>query len=282
MLKSNVFGYVRGRPNGGRANKIFAVRITPGRWGFIRFRRGVGFGFLPVCSSRCGIPRLNWDVDPEPWFAGEWSGTEKYESDDYVLVGTRPAADPWTPDLFQRPQYPWQPWMIFRRDQLVRVNGPEDLAGIPEAVWLSPTRITEFLRQKHEAGALAEVEVDPPEPSVADPADAAAGSELPTIVYAKIVQGIGPAERERIYEEPLAEFLSERDLGEVTGGGTLSGGDGTIVYAGIDIEVRDVKRGVPLIARKLAALGAPEGSQLEYFVDDEPVVYPIRKPRRRP
>jgi hypothetical protein len=75
----------------------------------------------------------------------------------------------------------------------------------------------------------------------------------------------------------LGDFLAEHDLGEVTGGGTMQNKDGSLLFAGLDIQVHDVRLAVPRIAKKLAELGAPEGSQLEYEVDGERVVLPIRK-----
>jgi hypothetical protein len=280
MLKPNVFEYARTLlPHGGRRGKVFAVRVAPDRWGFIRFRGGAGFGFLPVYSAGCGMPRLDWAADPEVWFASELSGPETYQADDYVLVGRRLPVSAWMPDMFQRPQFPWQPWIVFHEDKLVRVNGPGGVAGMQESRCLHPGQITDFLRQKYAAGELTEVEVGPPEPCPPDPADQP--WEPPTIVFAKIVQPIHPTDRERLYEEPLAKFLAERDLGEITGGGTMQDGDGSVLFAGIDIEVRDPRRAVPRIARKLAELGAPEGSELAYAVDDQQVVHPIRKPARR-
>jgi hypothetical protein len=281
MLKRNVLEYSRAQPVSGRAGKVFAIRIAPNRWGFIRFRGGSGFGFLPAYSNKAGMPRLNWSVDPEVWFADELSGTEKYESDGYVLAGKRAPTNPWMPDRFQRPQFSWQPWIIFRRDQLVRVNGPEDVVGLEEAVYMNPAQITHFLRQKYHVGELKPVDVDAPEPCPVDAAVEQLEREAPTIVFAKIVQPIDPDERERVYEEPLAEFLAEHDLGEITGGGTMQDKHGGVLFAGIDIEVRDPERAVPLIARKLAELGAPAGSELEYSADERRVVVPIQPPQGR-
>ena len=280
MLKSNVFGYCRAQPVDGLIGKVFAVRLAPECWGFVRFRHGSGFGFLPTYGVRSGMPRLDWSDATEKWFATELSGTEKYESDDFVLVGQRVPISPWMPDRFQRPQFPWQRWTILRADEIVHVSGPDDVVGLEEAVWLNPEQIKAFLDQKYTAGELKQIEVDPAESMPADADLERREAELPTIVFAKIVQPIGPAEREVEYEEPLAHFLAEHGLGEITGGGTMQDNDGSILFAGIDIEVSDTERAVPLIAEKLAALGAPQGSQLEYAdAAGRPRVWPIRRPR---
>jgi hypothetical protein len=102
----------------------------------------------------------------------------------------------------------------------------------------------------------------------------------PHFVYAKIVQAIDPLERGSRYEDPLQEYLEANDLGEVSGGGTMQDKDGTILFVGIDIEVLDVEKAVPLIAAKLAELGAPAGSQLEYELNGVPATRPIGRTAR--
>ena len=233
MLKRNVFGYSRAQPVSGLTGKVFAIRFMVDRWGFIRFRNGSGFGFLAVYSVLAGMPRVQWNDTTEKWFASELSGAEKYESDDYVIVGQRPAATLWMPDRFQRPQFPWQRWTVLHADKIVHVAGPEDVVGLEEAVWLDPAQIVGFLRRKYDSGELSEVVVDPPEPCPVDPDVEQRELQVPTVIFARIVQPTGPAERERIYEEPLAEFLQQHALGEITGGGTMQDKDGSVLFAGL-------------------------------------------------
>lgn len=72
-----------------------------------------------------------------------------------------------------------------------------------------------------------------------------------------------PMHRGEIYEDPLHEFLSERDLGEVTGGGTQFGEKREIAYCDIEVELKTVTAEIlGLIASKLESLGAPIGSKL--------------------
>jgi hypothetical protein len=99
-------------------------------------------------------------------------------------------------------------------------------------------------------------------------------------VYAKIVQPIAPTQRWEDYEDPLAEFLQQHELGEVTGGGTMQDRSGAALYAGIDLEVYDLDRALPLIAKKLAELGAPPGSELEYEINGKQATFPIIGPAR--
>jgi hypothetical protein len=110
----------------------------------------------------------------------------------------------------------------------------------------------------------------------AAPATAPASTPAGHFVYAKIAQSIPPLERASKYEDPLSEFLAANNLGEVTGGGTMMAKSGGIEYAGIDLELTDLKTAIPQVKKKLADLGAPKGSQLEYEEDGKPVVVPIR------
>jgi hypothetical protein len=151
---------------GAKKGTVFAVRIGADRWGFVRFRTPYQFGVLPCCSRSAGMPRIEWTDDIEKWFAGEWPGAERYETDDYVMVGEqafRDADRSRMPDMYQRPDHPWQPWVVFRAGEVVHVNGPADVVGMPESRNMSPTEIRQFLQNKHEAGELVEVEVAPPE-----------------------------------------------------------------------------------------------------------------------
>ena len=100
----------------------------------------------------------------------------------------------------------------------------------------------------------------------------------PYFVYAKILDQVGPIDRGEKYEDPLQEVLDAEALGEITGGGTMQEKSGKILFVGIDIELTDLERGIPLIARKLHELGAPPGSTLEYEVDGKKVSHPIGGP----
>ncbi|MEM7165854.1 MAG: hypothetical protein AAF581_10340 [Planctomycetota bacterium] len=94
-------------------------------------------------------------------------------------------------------------------------------------------------------------------------------------VFAKIQDTVSPIERGAKYEDPLSDALQRAGLGEVTGGGTMQNKDGSIAWIGVDIEVKDLTTGIPLVRRKLRELGAPRGSVLEYTVDDEPIEVPV-------
>jgi len=92
------------------------------------------------------------------------------------------------------------------------------------------------------------------------------------LVYVKLPESLMPLERGPRYEDPIQESLSAQRLGEVTGGGSQLGDpqpDGTrfIEFCGIDVEVTNLDRGRDLLRTRLAALGAPVGTELHFTID---------------
>jgi hypothetical protein len=97
----------------------------------------------------------------------------------------------------------------------------------------------------------------------------------PHFVFAKIMDPVMPIERGTKYEDPLADTLEGRKLGEVTGGGTQMDKDKKIEWVGIDIQLADLVGAVELVRQRLRELGAPAGSVLEFKRGDQQVSLPI-------
>jgi hypothetical protein len=97
-----------------------------------------------------------------------------------------------------------------------------------------------------------------------------------TAVAAKINDPVTSGVRSTKYEEPLDVALKEAKLGEVTGGGNSVNKKGEIEWAGVDIEINDLQKGIPLIRQKLLELGAPKGSLLEYKAGGKKIVVPVQ------
>jgi hypothetical protein len=282
---------------------VFAVEFAPHLWGYCRVIRSTAIEIPAVFTRAAGMPDIDWSSR----YVEHWrvffltAGTDP--GPPVMRVGNAPfgsEAEADMPPTYLEPSAIEPRYTIEERGVYRYTNDPADLKGIARQITLLPPSLGAFLREKYETGALQEFgvrsaavasfsgekgrvgqrrqsEVDPAEPGLAGQAMEQLRADAPPIVLAKIVQPIGPVERERIYEEPLAEFLAEHDLGEVTGGGTMQDRDGSVLFAGIDIEVTDVERAIPLIAKKLAELGAPDGSVLQYDVGGETVVYPIAR-----
>lgn len=84
-------------------------------------------------------------------------------------------------------------------------------------------------------------------------------------IVATLNDKVMPMDRGEIYEDPLDEFLKERRIGEVTGGGTMQLKSGELEYC--DIEIKLNSDGISddmirLLIEKLEELGAPKGSKL--------------------
>lgn len=84
-------------------------------------------------------------------------------------------------------------------------------------------------------------------------------------VVAQLNEKVGPIDRSLVYEEPLDEFLQQKQYGEVTGGGTLQEKTGELSSCDIEIELASDMIDQSIITEiieKLEFLGAPKGSKL--------------------
>ena len=84
-------------------------------------------------------------------------------------------------------------------------------------------------------------------------------------IVATLNDKLMPIDRGEIYEDPLDEFLKDKNIGEVTGGGTMQLKSRELEYCDVEIkldseEIDDNK--IRLIIEKLEELGAPKGSKL--------------------
>ena len=86
-------------------------------------------------------------------------------------------------------------------------------------------------------------------------------------VTATLWEYILPIDRGERYEDPLDEALSEQNLGETCGGGSLISEAFGIECVDIEIRLTDLQRGLPVIVNTLQRRGAPLGSVLRYQED---------------
>jgi len=105
---------------------------------------------------------------------------------------------------------------------------------------------------------------------------AASAADKVVTVNVKINESISSEDRGTKYDDPLAAALKEANAGEVVGGGNSVNKQGKIEWAGVDIEVTDVQKSIPLIKQKLIDLGAPKGSTIEYRAGGKKVVVPVQ------
>jgi hypothetical protein len=88
-------------------------------------------------------------------------------------------------------------------------------------------------------------------------------------VFVRIPEQIQPIDRGAKYEDPLDALLKKEAVGEVSGGGTQlsapdANGKKTIEWVGLDVDLSDFEKGLPILKRELLRLGAPTNTILEY------------------
>ncbi len=84
-------------------------------------------------------------------------------------------------------------------------------------------------------------------------------------IVAQLNEKVMPIDRGIVYEDPIDEFLKERKLGEVTGGGTLQEKTGELSYCDIEIQLSTNNVDMTVIAEiieRLENIGAPKGSKI--------------------
>ncbi|MCM8543529.1 MAG: hypothetical protein NE328_24890 [Lentisphaeraceae bacterium] len=99
--------------------------------------------------------------------------------------------------------------------------------------------------------------------------------QKPIFAYAQLNAKIQPIDRCDDYEDPLEEVLAKTGYAEVSGGGTMQGNSGEISYCGIDIDIYDLEKAIPIICDSLTTFGAPKGSVLSYSINEEKIEIPF-------
>jgi hypothetical protein len=83
------------------------------------------------------------------------------------------------------------------------------------------------------------------------------------LVVASLNARLQPLHRGEHFDDRLAEVLMQRNLGEITGGGTMQSQTGEIKYCDIDVSVNtNVDGWERALIETLERLGAPRGSRL--------------------
>jgi hypothetical protein len=91
-------------------------------------------------------------------------------------------------------------------------------------------------------------------------------------LYIKIPEKIMPVDRGKKYEGPINDLLSQHHLGEVSGGGTMLTKDKQIEYVGLDVDVTDPEKAIPLLVAKLKEIGAPKGTVIEQNEPEKQII----------
>jgi len=103
----------------------------------------------------------------------------------------------------------------------------------------------------------------------------AASVDAPLSLFVRIPDSLNADERMRKFDDPIEDNLQWLGLGTITGGATRradadEGEDPPILYCGIEVDLYDVVRGVPMLCAELRSLDAPRGTQIELSLEGEP------------
>lgn len=80
---------------------------------------------------------------------------------------------------------------------------------------------------------------------------------------------IGPIDRGDRYEDPLGDALSAHGYGEIDGGGTMQSKDGEIDFIDVHMFLSSPDISIPFVTKFLEGRGAPKGSKLKIFQNDD-------------
>ena len=95
-------------------------------------------------------------------------------------------------------------------------------------------------------------------------------------IYIKLNDRVMPIDRGYLYEDPLDEFLQAHQYGTVTGGGTMQGQSGEILYGDIELMIYEGKDAIKImdeVISKLEELGAPKGSSITIAGMNEAIAF---------
>lgn len=99
------------------------------------------------------------------------------------------------------------------------------------------------------------------------------GEQDTVLLFVRIPDPMMPLERAEKYEEPLNDFLIANALGEVSGGGSMvskpkDDGKRHIEWIGVDVDIYDPDKALPLVIEELKKLGVPKGTVIEQTEPD--------------
>lgn len=85
-------------------------------------------------------------------------------------------------------------------------------------------------------------------------------------LYIQIPEKLMPGARENKYAKPINAFLKKNNLGMVTGGGTMVSKSKGIMFVGVDVDVYNPGKAIPLLKKHLRALKVPKGTEIQNTV----------------
>lgn len=137
---------------------VFAIAIVPGKWGFVRFFRGLSMGILSIVRNSPEMPNIDWKNPPIGWVF--FSFAPDSDTTKVVKLGTVPFDDEeaaWSPPCFYPPDELQACYKIHERGTIRKTTAANDVSGMAECRTLTPARLADFLRERLASGELKSV-----------------------------------------------------------------------------------------------------------------------------
>ena len=83
-----------------------------------------------------------------------------------------------------------------------------------------------------------------------------------------------PTHRHELFEDPIEQFMDERKLGEICGGGTALSNDGEVEYGDIELALF-TKESIGEVINVFEKLGAPKGSKIRFYSSDHEISFGV-------
>ena len=139
------------------AGTVFAIAITPEKWGFVRFFNGLGMNVLPLVGNNPEMPKIDWKNPPFGWFMFSFAPND--DKTEAVKVGMIPFPDEDSecpPPCYYPPDIADKSYRIYEKGE-VRDATKSEVQGMTQHVRVTPERLAEFLREKLKNGELRDL-----------------------------------------------------------------------------------------------------------------------------
>ena len=138
------------------AGTVFAIAISPGFWGFLRFFRGLSMGVQSIVGRSPQLPPgFDWNNQPISWvFFSFAPDDDKTEAIPLGLVAFESDEAAWAPPCFYPPDVIENCYRIHERGMVKKPCDQKDVAGMRECQRVTPAQLAAFLRARLSAGEL--------------------------------------------------------------------------------------------------------------------------------
>jgi hypothetical protein len=136
---------------------VYAIAITPTKWGFVRFFRGNAVGALSIASDTPEMPTVNWGNPPVRWIFSSFA--PRNDLTQVLRLGIVAFPDEnseWAPPCFVPPDPIDNCYKIHYKSSIRRAS-VEEIEGMQPCRKFTPAQMAEFLREKLNAGELQSV-----------------------------------------------------------------------------------------------------------------------------